>query len=91
METNDLTKQSSLLADSDPKIHEKNNIYKIRITRKRIEYDSQLLSNRIALLQQEQLKALRKIEETKMKAKKIVLVRISHDDKHILVNHFYHS
>ena len=40
--------------------------------RKRAEEDAQLLANRIALLKQEELKSLKKIEETRNKAKEIM-------------------
>jgi len=40
--------------------------------RKKAEEDAQLLANRIALLQLEEKKAMKKIEETKKKAKEII-------------------
>ena len=43
--------------------------------RKRAEKDAQLLTNRIALLKQEELKALKKIEDTRQKAQKILIAR----------------
>ena len=43
--------------------------------RKRADEDARLLANRIALLKQEELKAQKKIEETKRKAKEIVNLR----------------
>ena len=45
-----------------------NSAYQIKNTRKVIETEAQLLSNRIALLRQEELKAIRRIEEAKKKA-----------------------
>ena len=42
------------------------------MVRKRAEEDAQLLANRIALLQLEEKKAMKKIEETKKKAKEII-------------------
>ena len=44
--------------------------------RKKTEEDAMLLSNRIALLKQEEAKALKKIEETRVKAKEIMDSRI---------------
>ena len=43
--------------------------------RKRAEEDARLLSNRIALLKQEELKAVKKIEETQRKAQEIIRAR----------------
>jgi len=43
-----------------------------KMIRKRAEEDAQLLANRIALLQLEEKKAMKKIEETKKKAKEII-------------------
>ena len=40
--------------------------------RKRAEEDAKLLANRIALLKQEEAKALKKIEETRKKAQEIM-------------------
>lgn len=42
-----------------------------KLARKRIEEDTKLLENRIALLENEEKKALKKIEETKKKAEDI--------------------
>ena len=43
-----------------------------KILRKKVEEDAQLLANRITLLQIEEKKALKKIEETRKKAKDIM-------------------
>ena len=43
--------------------------------RKRADEDARLLANRIALFRQEELKAQKKIEETRRKAKEIVSLR----------------
>lgn len=43
-----------------------------KMIRKKAEEDAQLLANRIALLQLEEKKAMKKIEETKKKAKEII-------------------
>ena len=43
--------------------------------RKQAEDDAQLLANRIALLRQEEQKALKKIEETRKKAQEIIETR----------------
>jgi len=42
------------------------------MVRKKAEEDAQLLANRIALLQLEEKRAMKKIEETKKKAKEIM-------------------
>ena len=46
-----------------------------------MEKDAQLLANRIALLQQEELKTRKKIEETKKKAKDIKTKKILNEEK----------
>ena len=43
--------------------------------RKRADEDARLLSNRISLLKQEEMKAMKKIEETRRKAQEIINVR----------------
>lgn len=43
-----------------------------KLIRKKAEEDAQLLANRIALLQLEEKRAMKKIEETKKKAKEIM-------------------
>ena len=43
--------------------------------RKKAEEDAQLLANRIALLQLEEKRAMKKIEETKSKAKEIMSLK----------------
>lgn len=43
--------------------------------RKQAEDDVQLLANRIALLKQEESKAWRRIEETKKKAREMMMVK----------------
>ena len=43
-----------------------------KILRKKAEEDAQLLANRITLLQIEEVKALKKIDETRKKAKEIM-------------------
>ena len=47
----------------------------VKTLRKKAEEDAQLLANRIALLKQEELKSLKKIEETRNKAKEILQKR----------------
>jgi hypothetical protein len=44
-------------------------------SRKRAEMDANILQNRIALLKAEEQKAMKKIEETKKKAKEIMVTR----------------
>lgn len=53
-------------------IDEHNKFVEAKNQRKRAEEDAQLLSNRIALLKQEELKSLKKIEETRNKAREIM-------------------
>lgn len=47
-----------------------------KVARKKAEEDAQLLANRIALLQAEERKAMKKIDETKKKAKEIMDLKI---------------
>ena len=51
-----------------------------KIGRKRAEEDVKLLANRIALLKMEEKKAWKKIEDTKKKARDIVMARNRHKD-----------
>jgi len=44
--------------------------------RKKAEEDAQLLANRIALLQAEERKAMKKVDETKTKAKEIRDIKV---------------
>ena len=53
-------------------IDEHNKFVEAKNMRKRAEDDAQLLANRIALLKQEELKSLKKIEETRNKAREIM-------------------
>ena len=84
MENNDASKPHSLSLDPDVRIHEKN-ISNIKIARKQLECDTQLLSNRVLLLHQEQLKTLKRIEQSKTKAKEIILIRQLQQDKQLIV------
>lgn len=52
------------------------NFVRIKDQRKRTEEDAQLLSNRIALLKQEEAKTLKKIEETRKRAGEILETRM---------------
>lgn len=56
-------------------IDEHNKFVDAKNLRKRAEEDAQLLANRIALLKQEELKSLKKIEETRNKAREIMQKR----------------
>lgn len=56
--------------------------------RKQMERDSLLLSNRIKLLQQEEAKTWKKIEETKGKAKEILEIKKAQEEKAILKEEF---
>ena len=53
----------------------------VKKQRKQIEADAQLLANRIALLKQEELKAWKKIEETKRKAREVFLLKKKNEDR----------
>ena len=46
-----------------------------KMMRKKAEEDAQLLANRIALLQMEEKKAMKKIDETKKKAHEIIVLK----------------
>merc|ERR1712136_219851 len=50
--------------------------------RKRAEKDAQLLANRIALLKQEEEKALKKIDETHKRAAEVTQLRSRNEQKH---------
>ena len=49
----------------------------------RIERDSQLLANRIALLKQEEMKTWKKIEETKKKAQEVIELKQRNEQKQL--------
>lgn len=53
----------------------------LKKARKQAEEDAQLLANRIALLKQEELKTLKKIEETKAKALEIYRLKLKNEQK----------
>lgn len=52
-----------------------NKLLESKQSRKKAEEDARLLANRIALLELEERKALRKIEETRKKAHEILLAK----------------
>ena len=54
---------------------EHNKLAEAKQMRKRADEDARLLSNRIALLKQEEMKAMKKIEETRRKAQEIIDAR----------------
>ena len=61
----------------------KSRLLKAKLARKQAEADAQLLANRIALLQQEEAKAWKKIQQTKIRATEILsLHRIKHRINH---------
>merc|ERR1719198_289504 len=53
----------------------KSRLLKAKLARKQAEADAQLLANRIALLQQEEAKAWKKIQQTKIRATEILSLR----------------
>eukprot|EP01032_Pedospumella_encystans_P021291 gene21291-24161_t len=57
-----------------------NDMLDAKLTRKRAESDLQLLSNRIALLKLEELKALHKVNETKQRADEIAQIKKRKED-----------
>jgi len=65
------------------------NLLALKRARKQIESDAQLLANRIALLKQEELKAWKKIEETKKKAKEVYLLKKKNEEKMEAVSGFF--
>ena len=56
--------------DDDETLHRK--LVAAKIARKRAEEDLKLLSNRISLLKQEEVRAYKKIDQTRKKATEIV-------------------
>lgn len=56
-------------------------LLKAKMMRKQAESDAQLLANRIALLQQEEAKAWKKIQQTKTRANEIMKLRDENDMK----------
>lgn len=59
----------------------KNRLLQAKLARKQAEADAQLLANRIALLQQEEAKAWKKIQQTKQRATEILETREQHERK----------
>jgi len=57
----------------------KNRLLQAKLARKQAEADAQLLANRIALLQQEEAKAWKKIQQTKVRATEILQTREDHE------------
>jgi len=57
----------------------RNRLLKAKLARKQAEADAQLLANRIALLQQEEAKAWKKIQQTKVRACEILKTRETHE------------
>lgn len=57
------------------------NLAQLKKARKQIESDAQILANRIALLKQEEMKAWKKIEETKKKTKEVLSIKLANDEK----------
>lgn len=51
--------------------------------RKKLEEDARLLANRIALLENEEKKALKKIQETKKKAEEITNLKLRNKEMNI--------
>ena len=60
--------------------------YQIKNTRKVIETEAQLLANRIALLRQEELKAMRRIEDAKKKAIEVYSSKVKNEERQKMVS-----
>jgi len=67
--------QGSIHQDDDDMMAYKTQLTEAKLLRKRAEEDAQLLANRIALLQAEERKALKRIDETKKKANEITTIK----------------
>ncbi len=67
--------QGSIHQDDDDMMGYKNQLTEAKLLRKKAEEDAQLLANRIALLQAEERKALKRIDETKKKANEISTIK----------------
>lgn len=63
---------SQISAGSPENEAAKQKLLEVKLARKKVEEDAQLLSNRIALLEVEDKKAQKKIEETRKKAQEIM-------------------
>lgn len=57
----------------------------IKKARKQVEDDAKMLANRIALLKQEEIKTMKKIEETRNKAIEIYHLKLKNEEKHLKV------
>lgn len=60
----------------------------LKKARKQAEEDAQLLANRIALLKQEEIKTMKKIEETKAKALEIYKLKLKNEERQVKVKNF---
>ena len=56
--------------------NEVKNLLEAKLLKKKIEEDARLLENRIALLEMEEKKSKKKIEETKQKAEEIKMLKM---------------
>lgn len=70
---------------------QRGNLTAAKESRKRAELDAQLLANRIALLKQEQLKAQKRIDETKNRAGEIMALRVQNEKKVLAKEEYYRS
>ena len=57
------------------------NLGQIKRARRQIDLDAGILANRIALLKQEELKALRKVQETKRKTQEVYLLKQRNEER----------
>jgi len=81
METKSSNEVSTQAEYKAEKRNAERNLFVIKKARRQIESDSQMLANRIALLKQEELKAIKKIEDTKQKALEVYHLKKNHEDK----------
>jgi len=70
---------------------QRGNLTAAKESRKRAELDAQLLANRIALLKQEQMKAQKRIDETKNRASEIMALRVQNEKKVLAKEEYYRS
>ena len=64
-----------MTGEKDGQSNEIRNLMEAKLIRRKIEEDTKLLENRIALLELEEKKSKKKIEETKKKAEEIIMLK----------------
>lgn len=76
--------QTSEIHDVETSRIEKN-LSVVKQARKQLDNEYQMLANRIALLQQEEMKSWKKIEETRRKAQEIVVLKRKNQERIAMV------